>query len=385
MTRVLPTLALACLACLAGVAGAADFDVPPPPAIGAGAYILVDHESGRVLASLNADQRMEPASITKLMTAYVVFRAIREQRIGLNDLVPISETAWRSGGAKSGGSTTFLDVGSRVPVETLLQGMIIQSGNDASVALAEHVSGTEEAFAGLMNRYAKDLGLAASNFRNSTGLPDPEHYTTAADIARLGSAIVREFPEYYRWYSEKQFTYNGITQGNRNGLLFRDPTVDGMKTGYTESAGYCLVTSALRDGMRLVSVVLKTESPRARERASEALLAYGFRFYETRPLFAAGKPVQNVRVWKGEADNVDLGVARSLAVTLPRGAGDSLATQLELPPQVVAPLSPEVEVGRIRVVLGNETVAEASLVPLASVPEGSLWQQARDAVLLWFE
>jgi D-alanyl-D-alanine carboxypeptidase (penicillin-binding protein 5/6) len=363
----------------------AAFDVPPPPDIAAGAYILVAHDSGRVLANRNADERMEPASITKLMTAYVVFRAIREKRIGLNDEAPISVVAWRSGGAASGGSTTFLEVGSRVPVETLLKGMIIQSGNDASVALAEHVAGTEEAFAGLMNRYAKEIGLNDSNFRNSTGLPDPEHYTTAADIARLGSALVREFPEYYRWYSEKQFTFNGITQGNRNGLLYRDPTVDGKKTGYTASAGYCLVTSALRDGMRLVSVVLKTDSARARERASEALLAYGFRFFETQPLFTAGKPVQSVRVFKGEAEAVEVGVAQSLAVTLPRGAGDALQTEVELPAQLVAPLSPATPVGTIRVRLDNEVLAEAPLVPLTAVADGSLWQQARDTVLLWFE
>jgi D-alanyl-D-alanine carboxypeptidase (penicillin-binding protein 5/6) len=236
-----------------------------------------------------------------------------------------------------------------------------------------------------MNRYAKEIGLNDSNFRNSTGLPDPEHYTTAADIARLGSALVREFPEYYRWYSEKQFTFNGITQGNRNGLLYRDPTVDGMKTGYTASAGYCLVTSALRDGMRLVSVVLKTDSARARERASEALLAYGFRFFETQPLFTAGKPVQSVRVFKGEAEAVEVGVAQSLAVTLPRGAGDALQTEVELPAQLVAPLSPATPVGTIRVRLDNEVLAEAPLVPLTAVADGSLWQQARDTVLLWFE
>jgi D-alanyl-D-alanine carboxypeptidase (penicillin-binding protein 5/6) len=382
MTRRLLTLVLAIAVLPAWGAG---FDVPPPPVIEAGAYILVDHDSGRVLASRNETQRMEPASITKLMTAYVVFRSIREKRIGLDDEAPISVVAWRSGGATSGGSTTFLDVGSRVPVETLLKGMIIQSGNDASVALAEYVAGTEEAFADLMNRYAKEIGLNDSNFRNATGLPDPQHYTTAADIARLGSALIREFPEYYRWYSEKQFTYNGITQGNRNGLLYRDPTVDGMKTGYTASAGYCLVTSALRNGMRLVSVVLKTDSARARERASEALLAYGFRFYETRPLFTAGAPVQNVRVWKGEAEAVDVGVAESFAVTLPRGAGDNLQTEVEVRAPLLAPLGPEGPVGTIRVRLDDQVLAEAPLVPLAAVAEGSLWQQARDTVLLWFE
>jgi D-alanyl-D-alanine carboxypeptidase (penicillin-binding protein 5/6) len=382
MTRRLLAFVLA-LAVLP--AWAAAFDVPPPPAIEAGAYILVDHESGRVLASRNENERMEPASITKLMTAYVVFRSIREKRIGLNDEAPISVVAWRSGGATSGGSTTFLEVGSRVPVETLLKGMIIQSGNDASVALAEYVAGTEEAFADLMNRYAKEIGLNDSNFRNSTGLPDPQHYTTAADIARLGSALIREFPEYYRWYSQKEFTFNGITQGNRNGLLYRDPTVDGMKTGYTASAGYCLVTSALRNGMRLVSVVLKTDSARARERASEALLAYGFRFYETKPLFTAGKPVESVRVWKGEAESVDVGVAQSFAVTLPRGAGDNLQTQVEIRAPLEAPLDPATPVGTIRVRLDDKVLAEAPLVPLTAVAEGSLWQQARDTVLLWFE
>lgn len=373
------------LACAVLPARAAAFDVPPPPALEAGAYILVDHDSGRVLANRNEAERMEPASITKLMTAYVVFRSIREKRIGLDDEAPISVVAWRSGGATSGGSTTFLEVGSRVPVETLLKGMIIQSGNDASVALAEYVAGTEEAFAGLMNRYAKEIGLNDSNFRNATGLPDPAHYTTAADIARLGSALIREFPEYYRWYSEKQFTYNGITQGNRNGLLYRDPTVDGMKTGYTASAGYCLVTSALRNGMRLVSVVLKTDSARARERASEALLAYGFRFYETRSVFAAGKPVDTVRVWKGATGSVAVGVERSLAVTLPRGTGDSLRTEAEVQAPLLAPLAPGSPVGTIRVRLDEQVLAEAPLVPLAAVAGGSLWEQARDSVLLWFE
>lgn len=391
MTRPLPISVLAFLALAflaAGTAGAQvgpDGQVPPLPEINARGFILVDHASGQVLAAREAESRLEPASITKLMTAYAVFRAIRDGRTSLQDPVTISENAWRSGGATSGGSTTFLDVGSQVPVETLLKGMIIQSGNDASVALAEHLAGTEAAFATVMNQYGKELGQKDSSYRNATGLPDPEHYTTAADIALLANAIVREFPEYYRWYSEKQFTHNGITQSNRNGLLFRDPSVDGMKTGYTERAGYCLVTSAARDGMRLVSVVLGTESPRAREQVSQVLLNYGFRNFESRLLFEAGKPVQNVRVWKGAADAADLGVNRDFHAALPRGTADQVQFAVQVPPQVMAPLDPRIQVGTVRANLGSQVIAEAPLYPLAPVAEGSLWQTAVDSVLLWFE
>jgi D-alanyl-D-alanine carboxypeptidase (penicillin-binding protein 5/6) len=367
--------------CLAGVARAADpNEVPPPPAIAAKAYLLVDHHSGRTLAASNENQRLDPASITKLMTAYAVFRSIKDKRIRLEDPVLISESAWRTGGSRS-----FVDLGDRVPLSVLLQGMIVQSGNDASVALAEHAAGSEEAFAGLMNQYARELGMKDTSYRNATGLPDPDHYTTATDILRLANAIIREFPEYYRWYSQKEFTWNGITQSNRNGLLWRDSTVDGMKTGFTETAGYCLVSSASRDGMRLVAVVLGTDSPAARERESYTLLNYGYRFFETRKLLAAGKPLQEARVWKAETELVDVGVRRDVWVTIPRGKGDQLKSTVTLPPRLVAPLDPGKELGKVRVTLGSRTVAEAGVFPLKPVATGSLWQQGRDSVLLWFE
>ncbi len=354
--------------------------IPAPPALNAKAYLLVDHQSGRILASHNENERLDPASITKLMTAYAVFRSIRDERIGLEDPVLIGEAAWRTGGSRS-----FVDLGDRVPLSVLLQGMIIQSGNDASVALAEHVSGSESAFADLMNLYTKELGMTDTNYRNSTGLPDPEHYTTAADILKIANAIIREFPEYYRWYSQKDFTWNSITQSNRNGLLWRDTTVDGMKTGFTETAGYCLVSSALRDEMRLVAVVLGTDSPRARESESQTLLNYGYRFYETKLLLPAGKALSEARVWKGDQDTAGIGVNHDIWVTVPRGTGDGLKPVFTLPAQLIAPLDPTVELGRVRVSLADQTIAEAGLYPVTAVAEGSLWQQTRDSVLLWFE
>ncbi len=354
--------------------------IPAPPALNAKAYLLVDHQSGRILASHNENERLDPASITKLMTAYAVFRSIRDERIGLEDPVLIGEAAWRTGGSRS-----FVDLGDRVPLSVLLQGMIIQSGNDASVALAEHVSGSESAFADLMNLYTKELGMTDTNYRNSTGLPDPEHYTTAADILKVANAIIREFPEYYRWYSQKDFTWNSITQSNRNGLLWRDTTVDGMKTGFTETAGYCLVSSALRDEMRLVAVVLGTDSPRARESESQTLLNYGYRFYETKLLLPAGKALSEARVWKGDQDTAGIGVNHDIWVTVPRGTGDGLKPVFTLPAQLIAPLDPTIELGRVRVSLADQTIAEAGLYPVAAVAEGSLWQQTRDSVLLWFE
>lgn len=363
------------------LANAADPNqVPAPPALNAKAYLLVDHQSGRTLASLNENQRLDPASITKLMTAYAVFRSIRDKRIGLNDQVVIGETAWRTGGSRS-----FVDLGDRVPLSVLLQGMIIQSGNDASVALAEHVSGSEPAFADLMNQYAKELGMTSTSYRNSTGLPDPGHYTTATDILKVANAIIREFPDYYRWYSQKDFTWNGITQSNRNGLLWRDTTVDGMKTGFTENAGYCLVSSALRDGMRIVSVVLGTDSPRARESESQTLLNYGFRFYETKLLLPAGKALSEARVWKGDQELAGIGVNRDIWVTVPRGTADALKPTFTLPAQLIAPLDPSIALGKVRVTLADQTIAEAGLYPVTPVAEGSLWQQTRDSVLLWFE
>lgn len=353
--------------------------IPSPPAINARSYVVIDHDSGRVLAELEPDSRQEPASLTKVMTAYAVFRALKEGRIKLDDMVTISEFAW-----KQEGSRMFIEVGKQVSVENLIQGMIVQSGNDATVALAEHVAGTEPTFVQLMNTYAKELGMTGSHFTNSAGMPDPEHYMTARDAAVLSSALIREFPEYYRWYSQKEFTWNGITQQNRNGLLWREPSVDGVKTGHTETAGYCLIVSAKREGMRLVSVVLGTESMRAREDANMALVNYGFNFFETKRLYAAGEPLTTARVWKGQNPEVGLALKRDLFVTGPRGHTGSVKAEFELPEQLVAPLSAQTPIGKASIVVDGATIATHDLYPAADVPAGGFFRRAVDTVRLWF-
>ena len=359
---------------------AAPSPVPPPPELKARSYIVIDHDSGRVLAALEPDSRQEPASLTKLMTAYGAFRALKEGRIKTTDMVTISEHAW-----KQEGSRMFVEVGKQVSVENLILGMIVQSGNDATVALAEHVAGTEPTFVQMMNTYAKELGMTGSHFTNTAGMPDPEHYVTARDIAVLSSALIHEFPEYYRWYSQREFTYNGITQQNRNGLLWRDPTVDGVKTGHTESAGYCLVASAKRDGMRLVSAVLGTESMKAREDANMALLNYGFNFFETRRLYAAGEPLTTARVWKGAGSEVGLALKRDLFVTGQRGHVGSVKAEFELPERLLAPLSAQTPIGKVRIVVDGATIATHDLFPAADVPAGGWFRRAGDTVRLWLD
>ena len=353
---------------------------PSAPSLGAKGYLLVDFQSGHELASKNADERLDPASITKLMTAYAVFRAIKSGQISLDDEVRVSEKAWRTQGSRM-----FINVGSRVPVELLLPGMIIQSGNDASVALAEHVAGTEESFAEIMNQLAAELGMTNTNYRNSTGLPAEGHYTSASDIVKLATALIREFPDYYRWYSQKEFTYNEITQGNRNALLWRDESVDGMKTGYTENAGYCLVSSAERDGMRLISVVLGTKSSAARANESQALLNYGFRFFETHLLWEQGQVIGNEQVWKGAQDNTDLIVADAVYATLPRGALDQVTWEIRTPGKLIAPLSVDDAVGVVQAKIDSDIVAEANLYSAQAIDSGSLLQTTWDELLLWFE
>jgi len=369
-------------ACILWFVGLAQAQVPVPswPEIGARGYILLDYNSGRVLAAKNENDRLDPASITKLMTAYVVFRNLKSGQISLDDTVMISEKAWRTAGSRM-----FVEVGTRVRVEDLLQGMIVQSGNDASVALAEYVAGSEAVFAQMMNQYAAELGMLNTQYRNVTGLPTKEHFTSAADIARLATALIREFPEYYKWYSQKEFTYNKITQKNRNALLWRDPSVDGLKTGMTDAAGYCLVSSAQRDNMRLISVVLGTKSPSARAKDSQALLNYGFRFYETRLLYPAGDPVTETRVWKGATETADIGLQHDLYVTIPRGSYAQLEARVDLPSQLVAPVDRATRLGTVQVNLNSETVAEANLFSLTTIDEGTLWQVAKDSILLWFE
>lgn len=375
--RLLVVLAAGFISSLAMVASAAD--VPSPPKVDAPAYILIDQASGRTLASERADERAEPASITKLMTAYVTFRALKEGRLKLDELVPISERAWRAEGSR-----TFLNVGDRVPVEVLLQGMIVQSGNDAATALAERLGGSEEVFGQLMTREAKRLGMKNSNFTNATGLPDPALYTTPRDIAILSRALIGEFPQYYRWYSQREFVWNNIKQGNRNGLLYSDPTADGIKTGYTESAGYCLASSAERNGTRMIAVVFGTKSPRIRERASAALLNYGFAFYETVSLRKAGDAVFKPRVYKGAEQYASVGPASNVQVTVARGTRSRLKTSTTLNEPLLAPLKAGQTVGEMRVLDGKTVIKRVPLVVNDEVAEGGLWAGTRDTVALWF-
>ena len=354
--------------------------VPGAPPIAARGYILQDYQSGAVLAAMNADQRMEPASLTKLMTAYLVFDELRLGKIKMSDKVTISETAWRMEGSR-----TFTQVGTQASVEDLLKGMIVQSGNDATMALAEHVAGTETVFATLMNHRAQQLGMSNSHFVNSAGMPAAKHYTTARDLATLTRALIHEFPQYYKLYSLREFTFNGIAQPNRNLLLARDSTVDGVKTGHTESAGFCLVSSALRDGMRLISVVLGTNSENARATQSQTLLNYGFRFYETHRLYAANKPLSTVRVWKGEAENLGLGLSKDLYLTIPRGQYKSLAASMSVSPRIMAPVIQGQSYGVVKVVLEGKEVATQPLVALQAIKEGGLWRRFVDWVLLFLE
>jgi D-alanyl-D-alanine carboxypeptidase (penicillin-binding protein 5/6) len=279
----------------------------------------------------------------------------------------------------------FVEVGKRVKVKELIKGMIIQSGNDACVALAEHIAGSEATFADLMNNHAQRLGMEHTHFVNSTGLPHDDHYTTPTDIAKAAMATIREFPEYYAWYREKSFVYNGIKQHNRNKLLWRDESVDGMKTGHTEAAGYCLVASAQREGMRLVSVVMGTDSEAARAKASQSLLNFGFRFYETHQLYAAGQVLNRTRIWKGEKERLPLGLNQDLNVTIPRHQYDSLDAQLEVEPKIMAPVSAGDILGQVHVTLNGEPVVSADLVALKGVADGNIWQQIKDGALLWLE
>jgi D-alanyl-D-alanine carboxypeptidase (penicillin-binding protein 5/6) len=354
--------------------------IPQPPIIGAKSYFLIDGSTGAELASLKPDERLAPASLTKLMTAYAVFRALDEGQINLADEVTVSEKAWRTQGSRM-----FIEVGSRVDVESLLLGMIVQSGNDASVALAEHVAGTEAVFAQLMNQYAAQLGMNGSNFENSSGMPGENHYSTARDMATLARAIINEFPQYYQWYSVKEYEYNGIKQPNRNSLLWRDPSVDGMKTGRTDEAGYCLVSSAQRDDMRIVSVVLGTSSAKTRIDGSQALLNYGFRFFETRLLYRAGETVATARIWKAEKELTPLGLPEDLYVTIPRGAFDDVESVLNMPATLLAPVAQGQPLAELQVSLNGNELLNLPLRALEDNPDGSFWQQTRDGVKLWFE
>jgi D-alanyl-D-alanine carboxypeptidase (penicillin-binding protein 5/6) len=352
--------------------------VPAAPQLGAESYLLMDFNSGRILVEQNPDLPVEPASITKLMTSYVVFRELDEGNITLDETAAVSERAWRTGGSRM-----FIEPDMQVTVEDLIRGMIIQSGNDACVALAEHIAGSEEAFASLMNHYAEVLQMTGTHFMNSTGLPDPQHYTTARDIVLLSAAIIGEFPEYYTWYSEKEFTFNNIRQHNRNTLLWRDPAIDGLKTGHTEAAGYCLATSAKRDGMRLLSAVMGSSSESSRASESQTLLNYGFRFFETVQLYQAGQELARSHVWKGLTEEVALGLEQALFATIPRGRYDDLDAQVEIQTELSAPLDAGVTVGKISVHLGEELIASRDLITLGAVEEAGFFGRSWDSLRIW--
>lgn len=349
--------------------------VPEAPEINASGYLLMEMHSGKVLVEKNADQRLEPASLTKIMTAHVVFEEIAKGKLKLSDMVHISEKAW-----KTEGSRMFVKVNSDVSVEDLLRGLIIQSGNDSAVALAEHIAGSEDAFAGLMNAHAAQLGMTSTNFVNSTGLPHPDHYTTPSDIVKVTAATIRDYPDFYPMYAEKQFTYNEIKQYNRNNLLWRNNAVDGVKTGHTEAAGFCLVSSAKYDQMRLIAVVMGTESAKARIKESQALLAFGSRFYETHRLYEAGQKLTENRVWFGDQKTLALGIGEDVYVTIPRRDYDNLKPTLEVKAKLEAPINKGDSLGNVTVMLGNDVVTTRPLVALAQVEKGSLWRRFLDFI-----
>src|SRR3984957_6276521 len=366
--------------CFAGTpTPAAAIAIPTAPQVEARTYIVVDYRTDKVLAAKDATARVEPASLTKLMTAYIVFQELAVGKLKLDEQVTVSEHAWRSEGSR-----TFIELGKPVSVQDLILGMIVQSGNDATIALAERIAGTEETFAQLMNANAKRLGMVGSHFENSSGLPSAQHYTTARDLSLLANAMIREFPQYYKWFSVREFEHNGIKQQNRNGLLEKDPTVDGLKTGHTDSAGYCLVTSALRDGMRLVSVVMGSTSMKAREYASAALLNYGFTFYDTKLVVKGGAVLATARVWKGQRPSVDLGIKDDLYIPVPRGGAEGLKTAADVQPRLIAPLAMDATVGSLRVFTGGQTLQTIPLHPLKNVAAGGWWRRLIDTIRLWF-
>lgn len=354
--------------------------VPAAPNIAAKSYILMDFNSGKILAEKNSNVRLESASLTKIMTAYVVFQELKNGNLNLSDKVTISKKAW-----KAPGSRMFANLNAQITVEDLLQGVIVQSGNDASIALAEHIAGDEAIFSAMMNQQAKRLGMIDSNFKNSSGLPHPDHYTTAADMARLAVEVIAKFPIYYRWDSQKEFTHNGITQRNRNKLLWRDKSVDGIKTGYTKGAGYCMVASAKREQMRLITVVMNAASANARADTSLSLLNYGFRFFATHKLYQAHKILATPRVWQGTEPTIPLVLKSDLYVTIPSRYYQDLKAEIKLDKQVIAPIKQDEKLGAVFVSLGDEVIASMPLVALKTLPQGGFVRRLYDITLLWLE
>ncbi|WP_416141003.1 D-alanyl-D-alanine carboxypeptidase family protein [Marinimicrobium sp. C6131] len=353
--------------------------IPAPPSLAASAYLLMDADTGTILVEHEADMVLPPASLTKMMTSYIVSEEIEQGRISEDDMVNISVKAWRKGGSKM-----FVREGTQVRLEDLKRGVIIQSGNDASIALAEHVAGSEEGFVDIMNQTAAKLGMTNTHFENSTGWPAEGHLTTARDMAILARAVIKDHPDHYAMYSEKYFSYNGINQANRNRLLFRDETVDGLKTGHTEEAGYCLVASAVRRDMRLISVVMGTRSEDARAAETEKLLAYGFRYYQTQSIYDAGDELQRNRVWYGQQEEVVLGVAEDIRLTIPRGAEDALEAQMHIDETIKAPIAAGDELGNLTIDLNGERLVDVPLVALEPVEEAGFFQRLIDAIKLFF-
>jgi len=354
--------------------------IPAPPHVNAKAYLLIDHHSGHVLAEHNADIKIEPASLTKLMTAYVALFEIARGGITMDDEVKISEKAWRMRGSRM-----FIKVNSHVMVKELLKGLIVQSGNDASIALAEHIASNETSFVELMNQHAERLEMNATHFNNSTGWPDENHYTTARDLAKLSRAIISDFPEHYSWYKIKKYTHNNITQPNRNRLLWLDDRVDGLKTGHTEAAGYCLITSAKQDDTRLISIVTGTNRDDARIAASRKLLNYGFRFFETNLIHKANTEITNMRIWKGEKQQLSLGISKDLYVTTPKGLRHKIKNNLKVEAMIEAPISQGQVYGKLSIMLGKKQLVTQDLIALSTIKEGGIWRKLSDNIQLMFQ
>ncbi|MDI5934109.1 D-alanyl-D-alanine carboxypeptidase family protein [Halomonas kalidii] len=376
---LLVLLMLAAPQALAQAVPAPQTMIPAAPQLAAKSWFLMDADSGRVLVEHNADERLPPASLTKLMTAYLVERELHRGNITMDDMVQVSENAWRTGGSKM-----FIEVGTQVPIHELLHGIIIASGNDASVAVAEHLAGGEAPFADLMNQHATRLGMHNTNYANATGLPHPEQYSSARDLTLLAQHIINDYPEHYAVYAEKYFTYNDIRQPNRNRLLWRDPTVDGLKTGWTTEAGYGLVASAKRDDMRLISAVMGTNSEESRAQETQKLLSYGFRYFETLKLYERGAVLNTPRVWGGDKNELRVGVDDDVQMTVPRARNDQLTARLDIRADIEAPIQAGDNVGVMEVRLGDEVVGERPLVALESIEEGGLFKRLFDRVHRFF-
>ena len=377
MKKITSVLLVAALS-LSTLAQANTAFVPPVPEIAGKAYFLMDYQSGQIIAARDPDMRVDPASLTKLMTAYLTFKALKEKRLSLEQTLTVSQVGW-----KQEGSRMFLDPKVPVTVDNLIKGMIVQSGTDACVTLAEAIAGSEQVFAQMMTAEAKRLGMNASNFKNSTGLPDPDHFTSVRDLATLSTAIIRDFPQYYPTYSIKSFTYNNITQPNRNLLLYRDPNVDGMKTGHTDAAGYNLIASSRRDGRRVLSVVVGTASPEARAVESSKLLNYGLQFFETPKLYTAGQAVSTLPVYKGAASTLTIGFGRDVYITVAKGAASRLKAEMKTLQPVIAPIKQGQEVGKLTVSLDGKVLLERPVQALKAVEEGGFFSRLWDSIKLW--